>query len=250
MLREHFDQVADQWNEHYVRLMPSELDRMVRERKQIALRFLRRFLEPGAEVLDVGCGPGAVAVEAAVAGYRVRGIDLSPRMVEWAEANRKACGLPDERCSFRVEDLFERSQAKASADAVLALSFLEFQTNPAKALAQLARILRPGGILVLSVPNTVGVDKLVGLARFKQLMEMRFTGRPSDWLSLHCFTPERIQRFLGMGGFIMMDYERHGFCGPGGVERVLSRVAAGPVTRLANDIVTVSRTYRQADLEP
>jgi SAM-dependent methyltransferase len=53
----------------------------------------RGALFPGAEVLDIGCGAGRHALSFASRGARVTGLDISPRMIGYAEANARAAGL-------------------------------------------------------------------------------------------------------------------------------------------------------------
>jgi len=93
-----------------------------------------------AEVLEVGCGPGELAVEiASRTGARVCALDLSPRMVELARAR----GV-----EARVGDVQELPFEDGGFDCAVAAWMLYHVPDVDRALAELARVLRPGGRLV------------------------------------------------------------------------------------------------------
>jgi ubiquinone/menaquinone biosynthesis C-methylase UbiE len=100
--------------------------------------------QPGG-VLDVGCGPGQWTDLLDQRGLAVWGIDLSPVMIEIARRNR-----PD--LSFEVGSIFDLDAADSSLRGVLA-HFSIIHTPPEHvplALGECARVLAPGGVLMLS----------------------------------------------------------------------------------------------------
>jgi len=99
-----------------------------------------------AEVVDLGCGTGSLAVLLAAAGHRVRGVDLSARMVAAATAKARAADVVAE---FVQGDAAEPPYPPGSADVVLARHVLWALPDPAAALEAWVRLLRPGGRLVL-----------------------------------------------------------------------------------------------------
>ena len=105
---------------------------------------------PGGLVLDAGCGSGNWSVPLAAAGHRVRGLDVSPRMVAAARAAAAARGLAEAEASFVVGDAAATGLPAASVDAVLCHLVLDFVPAPGRALAEFRRVLRPGGRLVLA----------------------------------------------------------------------------------------------------
>jgi SAM-dependent methyltransferase len=123
---------------------------------------VRVLTAPGGELLDLGCGSGELARHLAAAGYRVTGCDISPRMLEQAAAAEpgKGAGHGDEpgrgsgpRWVGLEPGWSELPFAVASLDTVVASSVLEYVPDPARVLAECARVLRPGGVLLCTVPR-------------------------------------------------------------------------------------------------
>ncbi|MGH3302048.1 MAG: methyltransferase domain-containing protein [Streptosporangiaceae bacterium] len=116
----------------------------VRRCKQVALAELR--LRPGHSVLDVGCGYGAdvlaMARRVGSAG-RATGVDLSENMIR--EARQRATGLP---VTFETADARRLRFAGATFDACRAERLLQHVPDPAAAVAEMARVTRPGGRVV------------------------------------------------------------------------------------------------------
>lgn len=243
-LQQHFDELAQDYARHYSEPVASPVSSVLRQRNQVALRFLREYGPQGGELLDVGCGPGAFTYEAAALGYPSTGLELSERMLEQARAFGRLFPDVESRVSFDLGDLFEMKYPKHRFAVVAALGVLELADNPAKMLARLSRWLEPGGLLLLSVPNTIGLAKWGGFTRLKRNIRHWLRPDPRE-IERNCYTVERVQRLLGMAGFIMRDYQRFGYVMGG--ELQLDGPSEGPINRLADQIVTASRTYRPDD---
>ena len=99
----------------------------------------------GARVLEVGCGPGHLAVRlAGDHGLDVVGTDLDPMMIERARANAEGA-VGARRPSFQVADVAHLPFDAASFDVVVSTLSLHHWEHPEAGLAEIARVLRPTG---------------------------------------------------------------------------------------------------------
>jgi SAM-dependent methyltransferase len=101
---------------------------------------------PGSRVLEAGCGPGRYVKYLTDRGFSATGIEISPETVAMA------LGVWPE-CDIRVGDATAMEFGDGAFDAVLSLGVVEhFPDGPAAPLLEIARVLRPGGIAVITVP--------------------------------------------------------------------------------------------------
>jgi SAM-dependent methyltransferase len=131
----------------------------------------------GLRVLDAACGPGLYAEQLSVRGAEVVGFDHSPRMVDLASAR-----VPS--ATFRVHDLGEPLTwlPDASVDRALCALAIEYVDDRVGALAELRRVLRPGGALVLSKLHPTADWLRHGGDYFEaRVVEEVWTGVPSTW---------------------------------------------------------------------
>jgi len=101
----------------------------------------------GARVLDVGCGPGRLSIRLARQhGLEVTGLDLDPAMIERARANAARPGNGDaRRPSFLVGDVASLAFPDGSFDLVVSTLSMHHWADPTVGLAEIGRVLRPGG---------------------------------------------------------------------------------------------------------
>jgi len=105
-----------------------------------------RVAPPGSKVLEVGCGPGHLSTRLARDhGLDVTGLDLDPAMIKRARASvgRLGAGVPAP--TFVVGDVAALPFADGSFDTVVSTLSLHHWADPAAGLAEIARVLRPGG---------------------------------------------------------------------------------------------------------
>jgi SAM-dependent methyltransferase len=115
-------------------------------------------------VLDIGCGPGWMwAVPGFPAGLFVTLADLSPGMV--AEAVGRVRGLGRYRAvDGREADAAALPFAEATFDAVLACHMLYHVPDPGRALDEMVRVLKPGGLLVVTTNGADNMTEMYALA--------------------------------------------------------------------------------------
>lgn len=114
------------------------------------LPFLLPHVRPGMAVLDAGCGVGSIALDFApmVAPGRVVGIDVDPGQVE--AARRSAAERAIDNAEFVTASVYELPFEAASFDVVYANAVLLYVREPVRALVEMRRVLRPGGLAAAS----------------------------------------------------------------------------------------------------
>ena len=112
-----------------------------------ALEFLSRIpIEPGVRVLDVACGAGQTAIPMSRAGAKVTGVDLATNLIEQARARARAENL-DAR--FDEGDAEMLPYDDGSFDIVVSLIGAMFAPRPELVAAELKRVCRPGGKIIM-----------------------------------------------------------------------------------------------------
>ena len=136
----------------------------------------------GARALDVGCGDGTLACAAARRGAEVTGVDPDPAMLAVARMRAKQVGVEATFVEGRIERL---PFPGAAFDVVTAITVLCFVSDAAGAMREMARMLRPGGCLVIGELGRwncwAGIRRLRGwlgsttwkAARFRDAAELR-----------------------------------------------------------------------------
>src|SRR4051794_29803804 len=136
--------------------------------------------------IELACGPGIVARALAPHVARVEGVDLTPAMVELAR--REAAGVPN--VAFSVGDATGLAAADDAYDGAIARFVVHHLPVPARLVEEMARVVRPGGKVVLA--DHAGDDDGEALAWATEIERLR---DPSHWASL----PLARLRALGAG---------------------------------------------------
>ena len=121
--------------------------RFWRARKAMSLELLQ--LRPGTTVLDVGCGTGEEVRAIAARTGRAVGVDFSRALIE--EARRRS--TTDQDARFRLGDALALPFEDATFDGVRTERTLQHVKDPAKALAEMRRVARPGAPVVAIEPD-------------------------------------------------------------------------------------------------
>lgn len=142
------------------------------------LAMLRPVAAPGARLLDVGAGRGRFVTSALEAGYDARGIEPSPRGGDEVRVERAG--------------IEQAAVEEGSLDAVTIWHVLEHLDDPGRALPRIRGWIRPGGALLVGVPNIASAQARLGGTRWYHLDVPRHR--------VH-FTPSGIRSLLSASGF-------------------------------------------------
>jgi ArsR family transcriptional regulator len=178
----YFESVAGDWE----RIRKSYFD------DRVTSLAIEKLLPRNLILADVGCGTGSLTFELARFAGKVIGVDLSPEMLRRARAVAKERQLSN--VEFRHGDALDLPLKSQSVDAAFCVMVLHFLSDPQRAVADLCRVARRGGTVIV-----------VDLVKHQQdWMREQMAHR---WLG---FAKEQIEDWFGEAGVSQLDYELTG----------------------------------------
>ena len=164
-----------------------------RARARLTLALLEQLgVQPPAQVLDAGCGWGVTLDALERRGYRPTGLDVSRQALAGLEQERDGRALIE-------ADLTRPLPADPPAfDAVLALDVIEHLDDDRGAVEQLGRLVRPGGLVVVSVP---ALPELY--SEFDAIQGHRRRYRPETLRAAFADTGLELDRIFWWGGWLL-----------------------------------------------
>jgi SAM-dependent methyltransferase len=152
-------------------------------------------------VLDIGCGPGLLLREFRDRGWQVQGTEFSEQS---AAHGRDVLGVP-----VAVGDVRDLRFESASFDVVVMWHVLEHTPEPEQTLAEVGRVLRPGGVFLCAVPNFGSAEARFARDKWFHLDVPRHLSHFTvetlrSLLSVHGFTVER-------ASFVSLEYDFFSF---------------------------------------
>jgi D-aspartate ligase len=181
--------------------------RIYQERKDLTVSWISDFpLPAGARVLDLGCGAGHTAVALAQRGYQVDALDCEQAMLDMASRRAQSAGVT---LTMGIGDAHELPFEESSFDAILALGLIPWLRSPHQALREMQRVLKPGGLLVISSDNsrrfTSWFDPFYNPALTPLRNLVASVLRKRGWMPMPETTPPRMQSTGEFDGWLEQD---------------------------------------------
>jgi ubiquinone/menaquinone biosynthesis C-methylase UbiE len=162
LVNERFDSHARNWDELYEK--DDLFSVIIRHRHERALGWIDDLeLPAGSRVLEIGPGAGLMTAALAGRGFRVAGADCAPRMIEIARrragqavTTQASCAVQGETTAgagLMLADAHRLPFAAETFSLVVALGVVPWLNSAQVAADEMARVLRPGGYLLLNASN-------------------------------------------------------------------------------------------------
>ncbi len=171
--------------------------------KQAFWPLLKRQLTAERRYLAVGCGVGGWNLHLKEQGYTAEGIDIAARTV-------RALTEYDPDLKVKVASMTAIPYSDAIFDGVLAIGTLEYVENKVpQALAEVHRILKPGGFFFLEVPiaNSMRTSVYLPLKRLEKVVKMQQGKKPT--FSNYLFDRSELRQLLTSAGFTVAEEQPH-----------------------------------------
>jgi ubiquinone/menaquinone biosynthesis C-methylase UbiE len=152
--RKPYNHVAE--DRHFARVAGSATKILERRLLSENGTFMLPFLQPGMRLLDCGCGPGAMTIEIAehIAPGEVVGIDIADEQI--ARARQLAAERSASNIRFERANVYQLPFSNHTFDAVFSHALLEHVQDPLAALREMRRVLKPGGMVMVRIPDWDG----------------------------------------------------------------------------------------------
>ncbi|MBO9666015.1 MAG: 3-demethylubiquinone-9 3-O-methyltransferase [Bdellovibrio sp.] len=159
------------------------------------LAEIRKYIGYKAEILDVGSGAGFFSNEAARAGHKVTGLDISTVSLKVAELMDKT-----QTVRYVEGDAYKMPFPKESFDVVVAMDLFEHVSDPEKIMMEMSRVLRPGGLLFFHTINKNALSYLIVIKGMRWFLK----NTPPEYHTYSLLrTPEQINDWCDECGLIM-----------------------------------------------
>ncbi len=192
---------------------------VIRERHARALDWIDALALPaGSRVLEIGGGAGVMTVALAQRGYRVDAVDASAEMVELTRRNVQDAGC-ETMVTAQVGDACALAFPDNAFDLVIALGVISWLAQPERGLREMARVVRPGGYLLVTAFNALQFPCLIDPARHplvrpaarrvRRILEAKGMRQPTASVTYH--RPAAFDRLLEANGLTRLRQATVGF---------------------------------------
>jgi len=152
-------------------------------------------------ILDIGCGGGLVSERMAALGYPVTGVDLSAGSIETARRHAAVQGVPVE---YVVGSAFDLPRADGSVDLVVVSDVLEHLHDLPAATAEIARVLRPGGVVVFDTINRTVASWAKAIVLSERVLRIVYPGT-HNWSMF--IRPDELRAAFAAHGLTVTDLQ-------------------------------------------
>src|SRR5215831_7588185 len=210
LVRRHYNKISDRWGNLYTdEVTFANYNFIVRKRHVMGL-----FDKAGGRFLDAGCGTGDFIPDLIARKGQVTALDFAEDMIEQSRA-RMAHKQLEAQVTFSVGDVTSLDCNDNYFDAIIGVGLIEYLTDYRAALREFYRVLKPGGIVIVTVPSIVSpfmayetlVPKCKGVV--KQVLSAAGLRQPEPAYFQRHFVPWALDRDLRRIGYRKKDFS---FC--------------------------------------
>jgi ubiquinone/menaquinone biosynthesis C-methylase UbiE len=228
-VRSFFDE-SKQWHGDLYGSRDDYFSCVIRRRKDYAIEMLKGIPGlPHGKALDIGCGSGIYMEELVALGYEVTGVDISAEMLATC---RKRFGMEEndsDRIHLRQGDVEHLPLLDHQFDLVICVGVFGYLLSDELAQAEIRRVLKPGGILLLNLTNMLSMSDadFVVRKKIRSLLGGKKAGEnqeecpdyaiQSEWMMQHrkyffkSYNLRKYERILDTKGFRRLDAMTYGF---------------------------------------
>jgi len=195
--------------------------RIFQHRLAATLAFIDKLaMEDNSEILDVGCGAGLASVALADRGHFVEALDIAPAMLQSTREHALQAGVAH-RVKARLGDVHQLAFPNDTFNVVIAIGLTAWLDSLQGPLQEIARVLQPGGYLIISAANRWSLHRLLdprlnpGLAparraarRLLNLQPRRGTPKAAHY---SFYSPQEFDSILALAGFKKLESTMVGF---------------------------------------
>ncbi len=189
-------------------------------RVRLILDMIREHKE--GKALDVGCGPGMMARHLIGKSWKVFGLDMSPEMIRECTASLGRSG------NFLCGTVDDLPFMDGTFDVVLAMGVLEYAVDGDRAVRELARVTRKGGIVIATMLNKISPYRFWEGTVYRWARLLRAKGvKTHDSINMSLYSEKAFRRLIEASGLEIIDivyYDFNLFLPP--LDRYMPRISA------------------------
>jgi LmbE family N-acetylglucosaminyl deacetylase/ubiquinone/menaquinone biosynthesis C-methylase UbiE len=217
-----FDTFQNKNNTNMINNLSSSI---VQERSAHVLKYIDTLgLKKKAEILCLGCSRGIFLINLLERDFIVTAIDTSEEIIDIARKNCTQAKL-DCNATFQMGNAEQLNLPDDRFDAVIVIGQIEYLLWDRWAFQEINRVIKPGGHLIMIVPNNIGLSYITNpyhlFSNFEEIWDSFLRNlninsgkkiqKSSDMFYINFYIPSRFNYLLSEHGFEIIDSVSHGF---------------------------------------